>query len=166
MFFLSSVLFRSKSKRVHVNLISSCASNYIYSTYISPSKSKFRMSLRKHDPVVNRHVFVPQPSAPRVPSVQRRVPIHLPLQPACTAKTCPHVHTHVQSSLPFTRLSPLCSMFYQKHTKSKSKKRLTMHGINYARFTGKNKNLRPLLKRVEKSYLFGKFNKLIDNTYR
>ncbi|SBS80678.1 50S ribosomal protein L33, putative [Plasmodium ovale curtisi] len=72
-----------------------------------------RLSLRKHDPVVNRHV-----------------------------------------------------MFYQKHMKSKSKKRLTLHGINYARFTGKNKNLRPLLKRVEKSYLYGKFNKLVDSTYR
>ncbi|SCN43118.1 50S ribosomal protein L33, putative [Plasmodium ovale] len=113
MIFLSSVFFRSKSKRVHVNLLSSCASNYIYSTYISPTKAKFRLSLRKHDPVVNRHV-----------------------------------------------------MFYQKHMKSKSKKRLTLHGINYARFTGKNKNLRPLLKRVEKSYLYGKFNKLVDSTYR
>ncbi|KYO03537.1 putative 50S ribosomal protein L33 [Plasmodium gaboni] len=101
MLFLSNVLFRCKSKRVHINLISSCASNYIYSTYISPSKSKYRLSLRKHDPVVNRHV-----------------------------------------------------MFYQKHIKAKSKKKW------------KNKNLRPLLKRVEKSYLYGKFNKLIDNTYR
>ncbi|VWU50796.1 50S ribosomal protein L33, putative [Hepatocystis sp. ex Piliocolobus tephrosceles] len=113
MFFLSNLLFHSKSKRVHVSLMSSCATNYIYSTYISPSKAKFRLSLRKHDPIVNRHV-----------------------------------------------------MFYQKHLKSKSKKRLTLHGINYARFTGKNKNLRPLLKQVEKAYLYGKFNKLVDNTYR
>ncbi|SBT70590.1 50S ribosomal protein L33, putative [Plasmodium malariae] len=83
MLFLSNVFFRSRSKRVHVSLVSSCASNYIYSTYISPNKSKFRLALRKHDPVINRHV-----------------------------------------------------MFYQKHIKSKTKKKLTLHGINYARFTG------------------------------
>lgn len=113
MLFLSGILYRCKSRRVQINLVSSCASNYIYSTHISPNKAKFRLSLRKHDPIVNRHV-----------------------------------------------------MFYQKHVKTKSKKRLTLHGINYARFTGKNKNLRPLLKRVEKAYIFGKFNRLVDSTYR
>lgn len=55
---LSPILFRCNSKRMSVRLNSCTQSGYFYLTQISPLKAKHRMALRKHDPVVNRHVLV------------------------------------------------------------------------------------------------------------
>ncbi|SIO73499.1 50S ribosomal protein L33, putative [Babesia microti strain RI] len=40
----------------------------------------------------------------------------------------------------------------------------TLHSAKYARFVGKNKNMRPLLARVERAYEYGKFH-AFDRAY-
>ena len=57
MFNLSGTRFWHKSKRIVVKLLSAAQTGFYYITEKSPAKKEFRMALRKHDPVVNRHVL-------------------------------------------------------------------------------------------------------------
>ena len=57
MFFLSTPLFRSKSKRRVVQLVSAAQTGYLYATSKSPLSKATRMALKKYDPVVNTHVM-------------------------------------------------------------------------------------------------------------
>mmetsp|Transcript_55944 Transcript_55944/g.103510 ORF Transcript_55944/g.103510 Transcript_55944/m.103510 type:complete len:104 (+) Transcript_55944:91-402(+) len=72
MFFLSPVLLRSKSKRLTVQLISSAQTGFFYVTEKSPLKKEFRMALRKHDPIVNRHVMFYETPMPKQTHRMRR----------------------------------------------------------------------------------------------
>mmetsp|Transcript_7465 Transcript_7465/g.16318 ORF Transcript_7465/g.16318 Transcript_7465/m.16318 type:complete len:104 (-) Transcript_7465:34-345(-) len=72
MFFLSPVLLRSKSKRLTVQLISSAQTGFAYVTEKSPLKKEFRMALRKHDPIVNRHVMFYETTMPKHTQRMRR----------------------------------------------------------------------------------------------
>ena len=57
----------SKSKRVKVQLLSSAQTGYFYLTDKSPLKKDYRLALRKHDPIVNRHVMFYEASVPTAP---------------------------------------------------------------------------------------------------
>jgi large subunit ribosomal protein L33 len=57
MFSLSPVSLWHKSKRIVVKLVSAAQTGFYYVTEKSPTKRDVRMALRKHDPVVNRHVM-------------------------------------------------------------------------------------------------------------
>lgn len=57
MFHFSSPLWWHKSKRCVVKLVSAAQTGFYYVTEKSSSKKDIRMALRKHDPVVNKHVL-------------------------------------------------------------------------------------------------------------
>jgi ribosomal protein L33 len=57
MFSLSPTALWHKSKRVVVKLVSAAQTGFYYVTEKSPAKKDIRLALRKHDPVVNRHVM-------------------------------------------------------------------------------------------------------------
>lgn len=57
MFTSTSALLWHKSKRIVVKLMSAAQTGFYYVTEKSSSKRDMRMALRKHDPVVNRHVM-------------------------------------------------------------------------------------------------------------
>ena len=46
-----------KSKRLLVKLVSSAETGWFYMTEKSPLKKEQRLALRKHDPLVNKHVM-------------------------------------------------------------------------------------------------------------
>lgn len=57
MFSVSPALLWHKSKRIVVKLVSAAQTGFYYVTEKSPAKRDLRVALRKHDPVVNRHVM-------------------------------------------------------------------------------------------------------------
>ena len=57
MFSLSPVALWHKSKRIVVKLVSAAQTGFYYVTEKSATKRDVRMALRKHDPVVNKHVM-------------------------------------------------------------------------------------------------------------
>jgi len=58
MFFSSFfALVSDKSKRILVKLVSAAETGSFYMTEKSPLKKDFRLALRKHDPIVNKHVM-------------------------------------------------------------------------------------------------------------
>lgn len=57
----------SKSKRIKVQLVSSAQTGYFYLTEKSPLKKEYRLALRKHDPIVNRHVMFYEATLPQAP---------------------------------------------------------------------------------------------------
>lgn len=57
MFSISSGLLWHKSKRCVVKLVSAAQTGFYYITEKSPTKKDVRLALRKHDPIVNKHVM-------------------------------------------------------------------------------------------------------------
>lgn len=57
MFSISPAHLWHKSKRLVVKLVSAAQTGFYYVTEKSPTKKDIRIALRKHDPVVNRHVM-------------------------------------------------------------------------------------------------------------
>jgi ribosomal protein L33 len=58
MFFSSLIAFASvKSKRILVKLVSAAETGTFYMTEKSPLKKEHKLALRKHDPIVNKHVM-------------------------------------------------------------------------------------------------------------
>ena len=58
MFFSSLVAFASdKSKRILVKLVSAAETGTFYMTEKSPLKKDHKLALRKHDPIVIKHVM-------------------------------------------------------------------------------------------------------------
>mmetsp|Transcript_73700 Transcript_73700/g.116228 ORF Transcript_73700/g.116228 Transcript_73700/m.116228 type:complete len:105 (+) Transcript_73700:53-367(+) len=74
MFFLSHVLLRSKSKRLAVHLVSSAQTGFSYWSEKSPLKRDVRLALRKHDPIVNRHVMFYEAAIPKQPPKRLKRP--------------------------------------------------------------------------------------------
>ncbi|KAF8819488.1 putative 50S ribosomal protein L33 [Cardiosporidium cionae] len=68
---LSAALFRSHTKRLTVVLKSAAMTGYHYYTDKSPNKSKYKMALRKFDPIANKHVMFYESALPASKRGQR-----------------------------------------------------------------------------------------------